>query len=318
MKPLSILLSICLLASCFDPDERVLPYPGDIITVTDSVQIYQTWFDLEKGISVKVNRADEWTLAFESSEDGWRIITNSGADWFIYNTQSAEFPADMFMPQGLEGLYDNQRLWPDSTAAGNWTVSKRTYILSRFVNGTFSEQKQVKFIYFDNESYEFIILHDDNTDTVEILKDQSRNFSYYSAESNAQVYPEPDKENYDLLFTSYYDKPTLFGQTIPYKVGGVLLNTRNTAAVLDTLLPYEAIGADIISSLNFSSRRDIPGYDWKNVVVDISGGGSASYSVKPAFNYIIRTAEGNYYKLRFLSYTLDGRSGFPRFEYSQL
>ncbi len=317
MRLFTALLLVLMLISCFEPDERVLPYPGEIVTITDSVQVYQTWFDLESGLAVSVNKTDKWALAFESSEDGWKIITNSGGDWFIYNTYTTEFPVNSTLPGNLEGLFDNPASWPTSTAIGDWTIDNYTYVLSRYLNGSFSKAYHVRFLQFDSDSYEFIV-YDDSPDTVEITKDRANTFSYYSIEEKAQVYPEPGKENYDLIFTSYYDKPTLFGQTIPYKVGGVLLNTWNTAAVLDSVMSWENIRPDIISTLEFSSRRDIPGYNWKNVAVDISGGGSASYTVKPGYNYIISTAQGNYYKLRFLSYTLDGRSGFPRFEYSEL
>jgi len=132
------------------------------------------------------------------------------------------------------------------------------------------------------------------------------------------VYPEPDKAEYDLLFTSYYDRPTLFGQTIPYNVAGVLLNTWNTTGAIDSIRSFGEISMETIATLNFSQKRDIPGYNWKDVVVDITGGGSATYNVKTKYNYVIRTAQGNYFKLRFLSYTLDGRSGFPRFEFTSL
>jgi len=282
------------------------------------VQSVQSYFDLESAGTVKSNRVNEWQLGFESAAEGWRVIVNSGADWFIYNTGKSEAVNGIQMPSGLNGLYDTQEAWPDSTAIGNWIANNTVYLLARYENGTFSGHRQIFFISYSDTTYLFTCSDSESTDTVVLLKDPEVNFSYYSVEKRSQVYPEPVKGSYDLLFTSYYDLATLFNQTIPYKVGGALLNIWNTTASIDSLHNYEEINIGTLSALDFSPRRNTPGYNWKNVVVDITGGGTATYEVKTHYNYVIRTSEGNYFKLRFLSYTLDGRSGFPRFEFSRL
>jgi hypothetical protein len=306
------------LSASYNFSKRVMPYPGEITTISDSVQTYQSWFDLESG-NVTVNRVSDWDLAVESYPAGWRVRVNSGADWFIHNTQKLQFPSTDQMPSLLNGLYDNQQLWPDSTATGKWNLHNYTYLLAKYVNGKFTDFKHLQFMSYTDSTFVFrYISGDSETDTVLIVKDQEANFSYYSFDKKSQVYPEPDKNAYDLVFTSYYDMPTLFGQTIPYKVGGVLLNIWNTSAVLDTVHSFEELSRELIPLVDFSDRVDVPGYNWKDVSVDITGGGSASYTVKSNFNYIIRTAQGNYFRMRFLSYTLDGRSGYPRFEFSML
>jgi len=320
MKMRVFLLPACflLLISCFETDEQVIPYPGEITTIADSVQSVQSYFDLESAGTVKSNRVSEWQLGFESAAEGWRVIVNSGADWFIYNTGSEDFSVDVNMPARLEGLYDTQNLWPDSTATGNWTLHENIYLLALYENGSFSRPIKVKFLNYSDSNYTFYYEDEIMTDTVTLLKDPQTNFSYYSFSERIQVYPEPDNDEYDLLFTSYYDRPTLFGQTIPYKVAGILLNIWNTAGAIDSVHSFGAITIETAATLNFSRKRDFPGYNWKDVVVDITGGGTATYNVKTHYNYVIHTAQGNYFKLRFLSYTLDGRSGFPRFEFSRL
>jgi hypothetical protein len=307
-----------LIASCFENDERVHPYPGVITTISDSIQIYQSWFDLETGMVTSVNPAVDWELAFENRPEGWRIKVNSGADWFIYRTSIEDFTVPVQMPSTLRGLYDLQQLWPDSTATGNWNLHQKIYLLAKYKNGSFAEPWKIRFLNYTDSSYSFYFENSMNHDTVTIVKDNLSNFSYYSFRDGIQVYPEPDKAEYDIVFTSYYDTPTLFGQTIPYKVGGVLLNTLNTMAAVDSVRRFDEISISTIEALNFTGTIDVPGYNWKDVVVDITGGGSATYNVKSDYNYIILTAEGNYFKLRFLSYTIDGRSGFPRFEFSLL
>jgi hypothetical protein len=319
---------LATLQACFKEDERASPYPGEVTTISDSMQVYRSYFDFESGIVIKSHRANAWQLGFECGADGWHIITNSGANWFVFNTGQNQLDAVLTMPESVKGLYDKQHAWPDSTAVGNWlTYSEglteytgNIYLMGKFVNGAFTDLKQLAFLEVTDTAYKFFYKEQKTglSDTVWVLKNDGVSFEYYSFDLHRQVNLEPDKTSYDLVFGSYYDLATLFGQTIPYPVGGVLLNIWETSAAIDSTDEYTAIVLETISGLNFTQQRDIPGYRWKTVTVDITGGGAATYAIKTDYTYIFRTAQNNYFKLRFLSYTLDGRSGFPRFEYRML
>jgi hypothetical protein len=317
---------LLLLQSCFREDEKVKPFPGEITTITDSVQTYQSYFDFESGAIISVNPLNDWQLGFECGTNGWHIITNSGADWFIYNTGLTTTNNSLQMPVSLSGLYDTQGMWPEGTAAGNWVefssegkvYTNNIYMLGRYTDGVFKQVKQIIFRQVTDSSYLFQYEDNSVTDSVLVSKKNDYNFVYYNFINRQQVEPEPMKTRYDIVFTSYFDLATLFGQTIPYHVGGVLMNVWNTMAVVDSSLNYAGITIETVAGLNFTNRHDIPGYRWKQVSVDITGGGTATYDVKTGYNYIFKTAQGNYFKMRFLSYTLDGRSGFPRFEYLRL
>jgi hypothetical protein len=73
----------------------------------------------------------------------------------------------------------------------------------------------------------------------------------------------------------------------------------------------------MLDEYTFSDQKDAIGYRWKEINVD-PGSGIAVYKVKPQYNYIIHTSLDRYYKLRFLSFRIDGVSGYPRFEYKEL
>jgi hypothetical protein len=133
-----------------------------------------------------------------------------------------------------------------------------------------------------------------------------------------QLNLEPSSTSYDLVFGPYYDLATNFGQTIPYLVSGVLLNTNNTQSALDSINTYPEIDSITASYTELTNQRDVPGYRWKIPIVNVSGGGSATYLIRSDYNYIIKTSENNFFKMRFLSFSLDGRNGFPRFQYQQL
>jgi hypothetical protein len=317
-----------VMLSCFEEDERVMPYPGQVITIPDSIQTYTSYFDLETGQVIHTHSHSVWQLGFECGADGWHILTNSGANWFIYNTEQTILDARLTMPETTRGLFDIQQAFPDSTAVGNWldfsgngmVYPQHIYLLGCWNEGTFTRLKQVSFLEVNDTAYRFFFREHLTgfSDTVTMLKADSVNFVYYSFETHSQVYPEPGKTKYDLVFGSYYDRATLFGINIPYRVGGVLQNTWQTRAVLDSVTGYDRIDAATLSRVDFVSQRDIPGYRWKGVTVDLAAGGTASYTVKSNYSYLFQTSTGNFFNLRLLSYSLEGRSGFPRFEYRRL
>lgn len=330
MKPylLIFIISAITMQACFKEDERVIPYPGEVTTITDSTQVYLSYFDFESEQVIKSYRNSDWQLGFECGAGGWRIITNSGSNWFIFNTGQNQPETLPEMPAKLNGLFDTQHAWPDSTATGNWVIHSENgneythhiYLLGNYVNGKFTGIVQLTFLEVSETAYRFTYkeMVSGNSDTVTVVKDPGVNFVYYSFGRHQLVNLEPDKTSYDLVFGSYYDMATLFGQTIPYQVNGALLNIWETAVVLDSSSAFSDITIGDIPGFDFTNQRDIPGFKWKDVTVDITGGGTATYAVKTNHNYIFRTAQGNYFKMRFLSFTLDGRSGFPRFEFQKL
>jgi hypothetical protein len=330
MKQSAICCAILSLiaVACFEEDQRVPPYPGQVSTITDSVQTHVSYFDFETNQVIRTVDIQSWQLGFECGETGWHIITNSGANWFIYNTGQGEIDANINMPGGVDHLFDMPSYFPDSTAVGDWTIqtgngniyTKDVYLLGYYHQEKFSKVRQVIFQAVNDTAYRFFYRENDTgiSDTVTIVKNDTVNYVYFDFEQKQQVSPEPDKTTWDLAFGPYYDLATLFGMTIPYLVGGSFLNIWQTEAILDSVNLFDDIDIGMIYDYQFSSQRDIPGYQWKGVTVDISGGGSATYAVKAHYNYIFHTTEDNYFKLKFLSYTLDGRTGFPQFEYRPL
>ena len=325
---LLLFIPLMTMIACFEEDTAVLPYPGDVTTIADSVQAYQSFFDFETGSTVKVSPSNAWQLGFECGNNGWHIITNSGAGWFIYNTMQGNPDASVTMPSSIEHLYDIPHDFPDSTAVGNWVSFTGTgniytgyvYLLGQLYNGKFIGIKKLIFDAVDDTAYFFRYTDSGSslTDTVVIGKKPFLNFTYFSFDKKEQVDIEPTAQEYDLVFGPYYDLATNFGITIPYMVGGALLNTWNTTIVIDTITDFNRIDINRVPGYDFTNQKDIPGYKWKSVTVDISAGGSATYNIKSNYTYIIHTATDNYFKFRFLSYTLNGRSGYPQFEMKQL
>jgi hypothetical protein len=312
--------------SCFEKDKQISSYPGKVYTINDNIEKYQTYFDFETGNIIKVIPVDEWQLGFECGKDGWHILVNSGTQWLINNTQQTNMDSAFIGSVGDHWTYDKQYYFPDSTAVGNWVIrgnsheyTKNVYLLGKYSGSSYTDIKKLVFLDVNDSLYHFYYSETDSSfrDTVEIRKADSVNFVYYSFNSRKPLYLEPNKSRYDLVFCPYYDLATEFGVTIPYLVRGVLLNTNNTKACLDSIEIYNNIDIASLDKFVLLDQRDVIGYRWKEVYVDVNSG-TASYLVRKNYSYLIRTNEGHYFKMHFLSYTLNGSSGYPQFEYSLL
>ncbi len=316
-----------LVVSCFEKDEPVEPYPGEVVEIENNVNAYQSYFDFETSEIKASHPVDAWQLGFESSAGGWHVLVNSGAGWFVWNTRQQDINASDMNNEPLQWDYDVQHKYPDSTAIGNWTsfqdntrkYTNDVYILGESTTDGYIHRKRIRFFHVDTLSYGFYFKDEETglSDSITIIKPDSLAFTYYNFNTREQKNLEPGYALYDIVFCPYYDKATLFGVTIPYLVRGVLLNTCSTMAVLDSVNTYEQIDYELLDMYEFSGQRDAIGYQWKSVSVNTSEG-SADYSIKSNYNYVVRTSDGNYYKLRFLSFSLDGVSGYPQFEYKLL
>lgn len=316
-----------LLISCFEEDQRVAPYAGKISVIDKDIEVFQTYYDLEEDTVIKTDSAKIWQLGFECGTNGWHIITNSGDNWFLYNTRQTDIETDASIPPNVYGLYDVQSACPDSTAAGNWLISpangqssgKEIYLLGKQSGLTYSEIKKIVFLEMDSSGYKFYYRDEKSgiDDTVNIQKTDTANFVYYSFHKRKQLNSEPNKFSYDLVFGPYYDLATLFNQTIPYLVRGTLLNTWQTTVAIDSTDSYSSITYETLSGYDLKPQRDGIGYRWKDVTVEQSSGNSV-YNVRMNYVYLIHTAQGNYYKLRFVDYMLGSESGYPQFEFELL
>jgi hypothetical protein len=322
-----LLLPLILLISCFEEDTAVSPWPGEVITIPEDIEKFFSHFDLETGAVVASYPADSWQIGFACGKEGWHIQINSGDGWFLWNSEQTNINAEITPPQEVLWSYDKQSAFPDSTAAGNWvdtsgdshTYTYQVYFLGNYISGKYYDIMRLQFVHVDELHYRFLLRDEGlgTTDSATVTKSDTSNFVYYNIQTQQQVNPEPRKESFDLTFAPYYDLATQLGVTIPYLVRGTFLNAWETTAVLDSIHDYDQIGYEMLGEYAFSERKDVIGYRWKDISIDPVSG-RAAYKVKTNYSYIIRTSSGNYYKLRFLSFSIDGESGYPRFEYKEL
>ncbi len=304
------MIPIILLTSCFKEDEKITPHdPGDVETVTIELTKdyrYQVYYDLGTSTVISTNLKKEWDLGFDCSEDGWKIILNTSNFMVAAATGLDDFYAPIDTA-GYTWKFDASSGNPDSLAFGSWVefqapdsakiYSNEIYVIDRGYDeaGNLRGLRKIVFMEVTDSTYSirYASLDGSNENTFTILKNPSVNYACFSFdEGGKQLSLEPPKEDWDLLFTQY---TTLLytdeGDPYPYLLTGALSNPYGVQVAQDTLYDFSSIDQDIASSLLYSTALDEIGYDWKDVVGDVSTG-NVSYVIIEGLNYVLLDREG--------------------------
>lgn len=149
--------------------------------------------------------------------------------------------------------------------------------------------------------------------SLDITKDTKFNYSFVSLADNKVVSVEPEKANWDIVWTwSLY-----YGGTAPsqYLYGFSDLVFTNTlggatsAEVLVATKSYADFSASDLTNITFSSKSNLIGENWRV---------TTGTGIKTDRFYLIKDAAGNVYKLKFVSMGVGsdgGTRGKPVIEY---
>ena len=153
--------------------------------------------------------------------------------------------------------------------------------------------------------------------TIEVSKNAAYNFTFVSLEAGKTVSVEPEAKKWDIVWG--YNIGSTMG--MPYFMQDLVLinNVAGTEAVqvmvADT--KYEDFNESKLTSLTFSKARNVIGSNWR--VTSNMGGSTAPLGIQFDRYYVIKDANGFYYKLRFLTMGLandKGDRGRPQIEYA--
>jgi hypothetical protein len=329
-----------VLASCFKEDEKITPHdPGDVLTdsvrlATDGNYYYQSYYDLGAKSIVATNEKNIWDLGFECTREGTRITLNSSNFMIAANSGLTDFNAPIDTA-GYFWKFDASSGNPDSTAFGGWVYftgpdsvkvyTNEVYVIDRGydADGNLRGLRKVVFQEVTDSSYtlRFANLDGSNDHYFKVIKNPAVNNICFSFDGEGeQLNLEPPKNDWDLLFTQYTTLLyTSEGDPYPYLLTGVLSNPNRIMVAQDTLYDFASIDLDVAKSLIYSDALDEIGYDWKDVVGDVSSG-NVTYVIVEGLNYVVRDTDGYFYKLRFISfYNIEnGDKGVPTFEFQLL
>lgn len=323
MRRLLQILSIpFLLVASTSCDRGELPIPahdpGNVITIQVEMGADyrdQIFFDLGSQSIVASNLKDIWDLGFESSLDGWHVVLNSARGGAVWRTGQTDWNA-ITDTLGASWKYDAPTGNLDSTAFGDYRGGEEVLVLDRGYNheGVHTGFRKIRIKGVSAAEYEVMSAELDGAEETEFIvpKDENLNFVSVSLDQNTVVEIEPDKEDWDLLFTQYtyiFDDPPL-----AYLVTGVLSNRNKVGIAVNLEKPFEELSFEDAEDADFKQTIDRIGYNWKEYDF-----GTGSYQVFSNINYLIRDTEGRYFKLHFVDfYTLDGDKGAPKMELQEL
>lgn len=316
------------LTSCFKDDVPVQPYQSPAGVKTAIAEMgkyyqYQLYFDLETHNFIKKVDRNTWDLAFTTHTNEHTIWLNSANLMRVATTNKTNF-SDTLNTQKLTFKYDNSDGSSENTAFGFWAnadgvSNNKIYIVDRGYNhlGEDLGKVQVQLGNVENNTYvvKFKFFDSPEIHQVTLQKNEAYNHVFLSFSQKKQVEVEPLKTQYDLLFTQYTALVEQIGTGIVenYSVNGVFINPFEVEVATEFTIPFEEIIYTHLELYDFTTKRDIIGYDWKEYNFD-----KQNYSIYSNKVYLVKTAEENYYKIRFVSFTNEnGERGYPTVEISK-
>ena len=318
---LFLVSGVCLM-SCEKAEKPVtLPPKGDgTVLQVDMGEAYEYQFfiNLETESVVHTSRVDIWDLAFQCGSGQKGVFLNGGKGMAAYNTHKTSFAlagaADTLVAKD-HWKYDAPNGSTDSSAIGDWTVSKDVYLVK--LNESGSQIRKIQIL--SSDAFEYVILVGDLNSSVgvqlNVTKDATRNFVYFDFSKLSAVSGiEPAKDQWDLQMTRYHY--TFYDQNpaLQYIVNGALLNPNETLAYKDSLNSFASIDLAFAQARVLSADRDVIGFNWKTYNID-----KGIYTIVGKYNYIIRNRNNHYFKLHFLDYySSTGVKGSPKFESTPL
>lgn len=290
--------------------------------VNDSVSIgagyvNQVWYSLETGQKTSI-AADEWDIAFptnnrsvavrindgggvhlwkypDGDQTSWATLDTAGlSSWKeCYNSES-DWDLGAFNDHASSGQFDYG--WGDYDVSDHHVRAKSVFII-QLTDGSFrkimiEDMDAVSGTY----SFKYADLDGSNeiTDTLHLADFNGKNFAYYSLENNQELNPEPQKNEWDLLFTQYTSMIPAGPDTMAYVVTGVVSNVNEGVAKVEGV---EVSTYEDYESHTLDSAKNVIGYDWKSY--DMNGGG---YQVADSTLFFILDKNENIWKVVFTGF----------------
>jgi hypothetical protein len=268
------------------------------------------YYSLKNGI-VAIRARNEWDLAFSTAARSSSILINGGNGIELhtwkdgalsdFNSASTLNFKDTLNNNDMDTTWFNSAFEQNALGYPDYGWGKyndnthdvngdSVYIL-KLSDGSYKKIAILNRRRTDH-SFNFIIADlsaGAKIDTVSIPTNPytSKNFIYYSIANKQLIDREPANGSWDFVMTKYLTK------RINYKVTGLLTAEGIASAVLEN--------ADTTKTCNqviYSKAIDNIGFNWKTF------DGSA-YTVNQSVLYDLKTPEGQYYQLRFISFDMN-------------
>jgi len=315
MKRISylIILGVCLfiMNSCQKSTES-----ATLVTKTASISLgagyaNEIYCRLNDGLITTVPR-NNWDIAFSVSPREAAILANSTSGVILkaYPVSSGwnwSDPIDTIGYSSWTTLYNSDTTWTEGAfnmnATGHPNYGWGLYDInthnltgiSLYIIKTRNES--FKKIWIMNKisaeqkySFRYSDLDGSNEKTINLdLAGSTKNFVYYSVDTDEEVDREPDKDKWDILFTKWIDK------SINYPVTGVLQNIGVSAQESTDTDPM----SKVFPATGFLTDISTIGSDWKIINMD-----TYQYTIDETRVFFVKDLKGDVYRIKFK--TFDG------------
>lgn len=344
--------------SCINDNEgavAVPPVEGSIVDagVGGATQPNQVWYDLSKKEEVLTKRTD-WDLAFYSGNE-FKVILNSSimmaagkipnatnidavteasvatlkdqvqvanfneANVAYIDDVKGDFPSGYTAIEGIKvsdaenGVYLvnlGKEIYNGSVPVGSVTTGgdSRGWMKVQIVRA--GAGYTVKYAELNASTHKELT----------VTKNTAYNYNFVSLKNNKEVFIQPEKKNWDLCFTVFTNTITGAGSYIYAD----FVNNNNVGGVgaYEVIIPSPASGIEAYNNFKVANVEQskfiyndhrVIGSNWRNPV------GTNGLEVFGDRFYVVKDADGYYFKLRFTRITnKNGERGFPQFEYAPL
>jgi hypothetical protein len=200
---------------------------------------------------------------------------------------------------------------------GNSVPTEKPAVGSTNVSGAPRGWKKVK-VWQDGAGYKLQYANPDATTatTISIAKDTAYNHVFFSLVNGAAVKAEPQKDKWDLNFTTFTNEVFDGGGVSAgayFYADFIVTNTKagvTAFKVQGDATAYAAFTLADVENHTYSSDQRAIGPDWRDVFT------------KAVFSnvfFVVKDGEGNIYKVKFISMvSTEGERGFPVFQYELL
>jgi len=308
------------LGSCLKQEEPVVAHtPGNVEITQIEIgypYINQVYYNCENNVVIRTNTKYDWDLSFECTTNGFHVLLNTAKG--VFSCKSSNDFINTHDTAGVMWNWDAPSGNLDSTSFGDWRNSNDVYIIDRQFNATGNHlgYKKIQFISVDDQSYSFKFADLDGSNEIQysLTKNSNVNYLHFSFNNNGETLTlEPNKDEYDLLFTNHYHK--FSNLPLPFVLTQVLTNKHNGVLIAeDNNNNFQNISLKDTVNYSFSNNWDEIGHDWK-----IRNSQDNSFTIDSDKSFIVKSVNGIYFKIKFIDFYNDaGVKGYPKFEIQQL
>lgn len=344
--------------SCINDNEdavSVPPVEGSVVDVQvgGSAQPNQVWFDLSKKVEVLTKRTD-WDLALYSGNE-FKVMLNSSIMMAAgkisgvtnidevteasitalkeqvqvanFNAANVTFIDDVKgdFPSGYTAI-ENVKLNDSENGIYLVNMGKEIYngsvpVGSVATGGDNRGWMKVQVVRAGaGYTIKYAELNSATHRELTISKNTAYNYNFVSLKNNKEVIIQPERKNWDICFTVFTNIITGAGSYV--YADFVNNNNLGGVGVYEVIVPSPASGIEAYNNFKvenidqskfiYNDHRII-GSNWRNPV------GINGLEVFGDRFYVIKDADGYFFKLRFTRITnSSGERGFPQFEYQPL